>query len=104
MLPTLENVSSWLFWALVALIAYIFKAVRDEIRQDREQRNVLFNKVDGKIDRIEGLLSAMTGQLHDRITKVERSVDGLWGEHRVLKSSHCLGFHHSRKEDREEET
>jgi hypothetical protein len=99
----LENVLSWLFGALVALIVYIFKAVRDEMRQDREQRNVLFGKVDEKIDRIEGLLSAMTGQLHDRITKVERSVDGLWGEHRILKNAHCQAFHHSRKSDNEEE-
>lgn len=98
-MPDLTEISSWLFWALVALICYIFKAFRDEIREDREQRNKMFLKVDEKIDKLEAILTSMAGNMHDRITKTENSINSLWGEHRILKDTHCAAYHRAKDDD-----
>jgi hypothetical protein len=92
-MPPIESISSWLFWALIGVVLYVFKGTKDEIRKEREQRERLFEKAELKFDQFTETLSEVTAQVHARISKLERSVDGLWGEHRILKDTHCRSHH-----------
>lgn len=84
-----DIVARWLFSALVAAIIWIFNSVRSEIKKDRELRERMYEKFEVKVDRLESAMTAVAETLNSRVSTVERSVDSLWGEHRVLKDVHC---------------
>jgi len=43
----------------------------------------IFNGVKGDIREVKTSLEKLTGQLFERVTEVEKSIERLWGEHRA---------------------
>lgn len=83
-----QNLADWLFAALVAVVLYVFNGLRAEIRADRQAREKLIERVEKKIEKLEDFMDSLGSILHDRVTKVEKSLEAIWTEHRIFRN-HC---------------